>query len=75
MGGCYGFSRADTHIVTTPLPDGNAPQLIGEHPLIQKINQLVRKVAGTDVTVLIMGESGTGKELIARAIHAQSVRT
>jgi len=63
--------------VTTPnnLPEGGAPQLIGEHSLIEKINHLVRRVAGTDVTVLIMGESGTGKELIARAIHAQSARS
>jgi len=48
--------------------------LIGEHPLIHKISQLVRKVATTDATVLIMGESGTGKELVARSIHAQSNR-
>ena len=48
--------------------------LIGEHPLIQKITQLVRKVATTDATILIMGESGTGKELIARAVHALSTR-
>jgi len=48
--------------------------LIGEHPLIQKITQLVRKVATTDATILIMGESGTGKELIARAVHALSPR-
>jgi transcriptional regulator with PAS, ATPase and Fis domain len=50
------------------------PYLIGEHPLIQKITQLVAKVAATDVTVLIMGESGTGKELVARAVHASSLR-
>jgi transcriptional regulator with PAS, ATPase and Fis domain len=48
--------------------------LIGEHPLIQKITQLVRKVAITDATILIMGESGTGKELVARAVHALSPR-
>jgi len=48
--------------------------LIGEHPLIQKITQLVERVAVTDVTVLIMGESGTGKELVARAIHSCSPR-
>jgi transcriptional regulator with PAS, ATPase and Fis domain len=48
--------------------------LIGEHPLIQKISQLVRKVAPTDATILIMGESGTGKELVARAIHTLSTR-
>ena len=47
------------------------PLIIGEHPLIEKITQLIRKVAATDATVLILGESGTGKELVARAIHAQ----
>jgi transcriptional regulator with PAS, ATPase and Fis domain len=50
------------------------PLLIGEHPLIQKITQLVKKVAATDATILIMGESGTGKELIARSVHTLSAR-
>jgi transcriptional regulator with PAS, ATPase and Fis domain len=50
------------------------PSLIGEHSLIQKITQLVNKVAVTEATVLIMGESGTGKELVARAIHSASQR-
>jgi len=50
------------------------PQVVGEHPLIEKIGQLVRKVATTEATILIMGESGTGKELIARAVHALSNR-
>jgi transcriptional regulator with PAS, ATPase and Fis domain len=58
-------------------PNGTSesqPSLIGEHSLIQKITQLVNKVAATDATVLIMGESGTGKELVARAIHTASPR-
>ncbi|MBI4369334.1 MAG: sigma-54-dependent Fis family transcriptional regulator [Elusimicrobia bacterium] len=39
---------------------------------MQKVLDLVRKVAATEATVLILGESGTGKELIARAIHENS---
>jgi DNA-binding NtrC family response regulator len=50
------------------------PVLIGEHPLMAQIARVVRKVAGTDATVLILGESGTGKDLVARAIHAESER-
>jgi len=53
--------------------DGS-PFIIGQHPLIQKIHALIKKVTATDATVLIMGESGTGKELVARAVHGQSPR-
>src|SRR5439155_20824902 len=47
---------------------------VGEHPLMQKINAMVRRVATTDATVLVTGESGTAKELVARAVHAYSPR-
>ena len=50
------------------------PFLIGQHPLVLKIHALIRKVAATDATVLVMGESGTGKELVARATHQLSPR-
>ncbi len=59
---------------STGVPEQAPTLIIGEHQLIQKISQLIRKVAATEATVLIMGESGTGKELVARAIHAQSPR-
>ena len=49
-------------------------QLVGSSPKIQKVVRMVEKVAPTDSTVLIYGESGTGKELIARAVHANSLR-
>jgi transcriptional regulator with PAS, ATPase and Fis domain len=49
-------------------------QLIGDHPLMQRIHGLVVRVAPTDATILILGESGTGKELVARSIHSHSKR-
>ena len=48
--------------------------IIGKGPAMQRVFQLVEKVAATDSTILIHGESGTGKELIARAIHFRSTR-
>jgi transcriptional regulator with PAS, ATPase and Fis domain len=50
------------------------PTLLGDHPLIEQVRCLARKVAPTDATVLIDGESGTGKDIVARLIHAQSRR-
>ena len=41
---------------------------------MEKVYEVVRKVADTRSNVLIMGESGTGKELIAKAIHSSSSR-
>jgi DNA-binding NtrC family response regulator len=45
-------------------------EMVGASPALEKIRELIRKVAPTRSSVLILGESGTGKELIARAIHA-----
>ncbi|MBI1911382.1 MAG: PEP-CTERM-box response regulator transcription factor [Deltaproteobacteria bacterium] len=49
-------------------------EIIGTSANMQDIFSTVRRVATTDVPVLITGESGTGKELIARAIHSNSIR-
>jgi len=48
--------------------------MIGNHPSIQQVIRMVRRIAPTDSTVLIQGESGTGKELVARAVHDRSQR-
>ncbi len=48
--------------------------IIGTSEQINQLFELIRKVADTDSTVLLLGESGTGKELIARAIHYNSHR-
>ena len=49
-------------------------QLIGRSAPMQRVFELVRRVAPSRASVLISGESGTGKELVARAIHALSER-
>ncbi|MGH7169386.1 MAG: sigma-54-dependent transcriptional regulator, partial [Gemmataceae bacterium] len=51
----------------------DSERIIGTSPGMMQVFDMVRKVAPTPSTVLIVGESGTGKELIARAIHADGV--
>jgi DNA-binding NtrC family response regulator len=48
--------------------------IIGRSRAMQEVFGLIRRVAGSQASVLITGESGTGKELVARAIHAHSPR-
>ncbi len=50
------------------------PKLIGEGTAMQRVRELIARVAPTNSTVLILGETGTGKELVARAVHDQSLR-
>ena len=50
------------------------PEIIGVSPAMQQVYEIIRRVSGSDVPVLITGESGTGKELVARAIHRLSAR-
>ena len=49
-------------------------QLLGRSAALLKVREIVDKVAGTDVDVLIYGETGTGKDLVARSIHEFSPR-
>lgn len=48
--------------------------LISHAPEMYKVFEMIRRVANTDMPVLIRGDSGTGKELVARAIHGESAR-
>jgi len=48
--------------------------LVEHSPRMAEVQQLIERVADADVPVLICGESGTGKELVARALHASSLR-
>jgi Nif-specific regulatory protein len=49
-------------------------RLIGECPAIQSLRLIIRRVAETDLAVLIGGENGTGKEVVAQSIHYLSRR-
>jgi DNA-binding NtrC family response regulator len=51
--------------------DYDFDHIVGKSTAMQRVFDMVRKVAPTRSTVLLEGESGTGKELIARAIHVQ----
>ncbi len=57
--------------------NGSAQQLflIGNSTEIEKLRQTIDQVAPTDCNILIFGETGTGKELVARTIHAKSLRS
>ncbi len=48
--------------------------MIGSSAAMEKVFQMIRKVADSEASVLITGESGTGKELVARSLHAHSGR-
>jgi len=56
----------------TATPAGHG--LVGSHPVMRRVLDVVSRIADTPATVLITGESGTGKSLLARAIHATSHR-
>ena len=53
---------------------GTPPMFWGDTPALAAIRRTVKKIAPTDATVLITGENGTGKDMLAREIHAESLR-
>ncbi len=48
--------------------------IVGQSPALLEVLDTAIRIAASDVTVLITGETGTGKELLARALHANSLR-
>jgi two-component system NtrC family response regulator len=50
------------------------PNIIGTHPKMLEVFEIIGRVAKTDKTVLIQGESGTGKDLVAKTLHYNSQR-
>ena len=69
-----GLLRENAVLRTTVKKLEGADEILGDCPSIQRVRDLIGRVAGTNSTVLISGETGTGKELVARAIHRNGPR-
>jgi DNA-binding NtrC family response regulator len=68
------LARRERQWVEQIIYESSRHRLVGSGPAMQKVIQLIQKVAPTDSTVLVRGASGTGKELVARALHTNSPR-
>jgi transcriptional regulator with GAF, ATPase, and Fis domain len=66
--------REDKEKLARELSDKRFGEIIGACPSMLEVFRKVKKVAGTDISVLITGETGTGKELIAHELHTRSNR-
>jgi two-component system, NtrC family, nitrogen regulation response regulator NtrX len=73
--GALDLQRA--RVLTRTLAEEYGPEhtLIGTSEVMQRVRELIQRIARTDARVLITGESGTGKELVASALHAASDRS
>jgi transcriptional regulator with GAF, ATPase, and Fis domain len=67
--------REDKEKLTRELSDKRFGEIIGACPSMLEVFRKIKKVAGTDISVLITGETGTGKELIAHEVHMRSNRS
>ncbi len=73
IGHQLGMLKLERH-VWPQLGDHSDMGLLGKTSVMRKLRDQARRVAPTDVSILIHGESGTGKELVAMAIHNASTR-
>ena len=64
----------ETKVLKTTVKRLKGSSIIGETEGVQKIKEMIQKVAPSDARVLITGANGTGKELVARALHDNSNR-
>ncbi len=69
----------ETELTIEPVPSPRKESafegIIGAHPSVRQVSELIDRVAPSSAAVAIFGESGTGKELVARAVHARSRRS
>ena len=66
--------RLENKELQSQLEKGAAGEIIGNCQPMKGAYRVIRRVAPTDLSVLVLGETGTGKELVARELHARSPR-
>jgi two-component system response regulator AtoC len=66
--------RAELRRLRDDAGPGEFEGMHGLSPAMQRIYELIERLAPTDAPILLRGESGTGKELVARALHHRSLR-
>lgn len=67
--------RQEAQASTSAAQPSTLLPLVGADPKIAQVRTVIERVAATGLAVLVTGESGTGKELVARLIHAGSLRS
>ena len=73
LGHAYGLSTLKRISLSSLKADDEA--ILVNSPVMQALDDQVRRIAPTDIPVLIRGDSGTGKELVANNIHQKSHRS
>lgn len=68
-------SRSKQEISALRKKVGKSNQMIGESEAIQRVREIIEKVAPTEARVMITGDNGTGKEVVARLLHEGSQRS
>jgi two-component system response regulator HydG len=69
-----GIKREIDRLQRETVSSAPVANIVGNSPAMRRVYELVRRVGHSEASILISGETGTGKELVARAIHAESMR-
>ncbi|HDQ39500.1 MAG TPA: sigma-54-dependent Fis family transcriptional regulator [Desulfonatronum sp.] len=67
--------RRENIVLRSQIRNARVQKLTGRSPLIQELEEQIKRVAPTEAWVLITGENGTGKEIVARSLHELSHRS